>query len=137
MVSIYSPRTVTAIEDEERVEEIEVTKTQKRVLLLAVSSDRGLCGGVNSAVTRRVRAEVDTLTRAGHAVEVREAAAKFSSHVASTLCVAWTLTMHSLLRGAFRNAESSCIPVLASRRVCERAVKGSASSHPFTTALRC
>jgi len=42
----------------------------KKHLLVVVTTDRGLCGGVNSAVNRAVRASVAELTAQGHQVKL-------------------------------------------------------------------
>ena len=45
--------------------------TKKKVLVVAVTSDRGLCGGVNSSIARYSREQLKALKDAGHDVSVR------------------------------------------------------------------
>ena len=46
------------------------TGDDKRVLLVVVSADRGLCGGFNGGIIRTARREVEALENAGKSVEV-------------------------------------------------------------------
>ena len=46
------------------------TGDDKRVLLVVVSADRGLCGGFNGGIIRTARREVEALESAGKSVEV-------------------------------------------------------------------
>ena len=46
------------------------TGDDKRVLLVVVSADRGLCGGFNGSIIRTARREVEALENAGKSVEV-------------------------------------------------------------------
>ena len=46
------------------------TGDDKRVLLVVVSADRGLCGGFNGSIIRTARREVEALENAGKNVEV-------------------------------------------------------------------
>ncbi len=43
---------------------------KKKILAVVVTSDRGLCGGVNSAVCRSARQSIIDLTKAGHDLKV-------------------------------------------------------------------
>jgi ATP synthase F1 gamma subunit len=44
--------------------------TKKKVLVVAVTSDRGLCGGVNSVIARYSREQLKALKDAGHEVSM-------------------------------------------------------------------
>ena len=46
------------------------TGDDKRVLLVVISADRGLCGGFNGSIIRTARREVEALESAGKSVEV-------------------------------------------------------------------
>ena len=45
--------------------EVEAPKEGGRDLFVVVSSDRGLCGGIHSSVSKKTRAAVAKLTKAG------------------------------------------------------------------------
>ena len=49
----------------------EAGKKAKKILAVVVTSDRGLCGGVNSAVSRQARQTYLDLKKAGHDISVR------------------------------------------------------------------
>jgi len=70
LVSVFDPTVVSEQEDAEEVEELVYEKEKKKYLILAISSDRGLCGGVNSAVTRNIRGFVESLKDTEHTFEV-------------------------------------------------------------------
>ncbi len=49
---------------------VEAGKKPRKILAVVVTSDRGLCGGVNSAVSRQARQTYIDLKKAGHDMTV-------------------------------------------------------------------
>lgn len=72
MVPVFRPNEEMAEEDDlEDVEELAAPDSRKgKVLFVALTSDRGLCGGVNSAVTRRLRRDADVLQAQNREFEI-------------------------------------------------------------------
>lgn len=71
MLPVFTPNEEVVEEDDvEDVEELNMSSTPGKVLFVALTSDRGLCGGVNSAVTRRIRREADHLQAQNREFEI-------------------------------------------------------------------
>jgi len=54
----------------EDFEDAEETKSNKTTLIICNSSDRGLCGGINSSIAKAVRAKADAIEKAGGVVRI-------------------------------------------------------------------
>lgn len=57
-----------------------VAETPSRILLIVLTSDRGLCGGFNANVLKKTEAAVRELTRSGAAVELAVVGSKGQGH---------------------------------------------------------
>ena len=77
--------------EEEVFAPVEAGKKQRKVLAVVVTSDRGLCGGVNSAVSRQARQNYINLKKAGHDVTVRVVAARCSVQARPVLLLVCTI----------------------------------------------
>jgi len=68
---------------------------KKKILAVVVTSDRGLCGGVNSAVTRAARQTIIDLSKQGHDLKLFCVGDKSRAQIARDYKSLMTLTMDS------------------------------------------